>query len=386
MRLAPAGQVVLGGSFRVISRGVAETFASGDYLVADGRAPIVINDALGTTAALNKDPGCDVVGLAPPSVVMSCLQTAVPYVPSYFEFYSLVDGTRQTVTPTPPLPCVQGQVVCNVAAVGSYWIEWRTGFYHIPTNFYFQNTQTGELLDDPSNATTFPDLNSPSLAETTCPGVRLIYSNFPSPDNYANPWGPLTYASQFALATIHRVIGGAYTDQVVLERCGTHMRRLLGDGSNMVSNASVIVWQTAPNRLSGLFLPSLQKFTMPLPSAVVAAEEAGGETGLALTSEALYMNEAGGRLWRTTSPAGLPRNVSGPRVTHSGSTLTCVRGSWLNAAKFSYEWQVSGRKEKATESRLVLAMSPNRRSVNCSVIASNPAGTTTASSAPLQLP
>ena len=217
--------------------------------------------------------------------------------------------------------------------------------------------------------------------------MRLIRGNPSSPDNYANPWGPLTYDGQFALATVHRVIGGAPGSQVVLERCGTHMRRRIGgDGSQMVSNASVIVWQPALNRLSGLFLPSLQKFTMPLPSAVVAAEEAGGGRGLALTSEALYMNEGGGRLWRTASPAVVPRNVSGPRVTRSGSTLTCVRGNWLNAARFSYEWQVNGRKEKATESRLVLAKSPKRRSVNCSVIASNPAGTTTASSAPLYLP
>ena len=42
----------------------------------------------------------------------------------------------------------------------------------LPTEVYFQNIQTGELRGDPTNATTFADLNSPALAQTTCPGVQ----------------------------------------------------------------------------------------------------------------------------------------------------------------------------------------------------------------------
>jgi hypothetical protein len=383
MRLAPAGQVVLGDSFRAISRGVRETFASGDYLVADGRAPIIINDALGTTAALAEGPGCSVAALGPPWVVISCpqsLQNPDSYGPYGYELYSLADGTRQMATPSPGVPCRQQGVECTVDAVGSYWMEWASGFYHIPTTFHYQNIETGELRDNPANATTFPDLNSASLAERTCPGVRLVPSNFSPPDNWVNPWGSLTYDGKFAFATTN-------TRKVFLERCGTHMRRRLGNDSNVVWSASVIVWQTARSRLSGLFLPSLQKFTVPLSSAVVASEapDDGASLILALTSDALYMNEYDGKLWRTASPAALPRNVSGPTVTHLRSTLTCVRGNWLSATKFTYEWRVNGRKEKATKPRLVLAKSPNRRSVSCSVIASNLMGTTTASSAPLYL-
>lgn len=397
MRLAPAGQVVLGSSFRAIRTGVGSTFASGDYLISTqgscaytcGEAPIVINDRLGTTARL--DPRCDMDAFEQPWVVMSCpagdVDQAGTGVPPDVEIYSLADGTRQIVTPNPLScpPAPSGSADCGAAAVGSDWIEWVWGGYHDPTTFHFQNLQTGEFRDDPTNATTFPDLNSPSLAQTTCPGVRLIRREDPD-GPAANPWGELTYEGQFALATTE-------VGRVFLERCGTHMRRLLPHGwsecclaSDLGSNATVIVWQSARNRLSGLFLPSLQKFTMPLPSAVVASE-AQYETGfeLALTSGALYMNEDGGALWRTASPAALPRNVSGPRVTHSRSTLTCVRGSWLNAAKFSFEWRVNGRKEKATKARLVLGKSPERRGVSCSVIASNPTGTATASSAPLYL-
>jgi hypothetical protein len=370
----------LRSSFRKIRPDVAQTFASGDYVVSthfsaagEAKYGIVFNDRLGTTVRL--DPRCLVEALGPPWVVMTC----PPHDDQ--ELYSLVDGTRQTVTPNPlSCPPAPDQADCGAEAVGSDWIEWYWGAYHYPTTFHFQNIQTGEFRGDPTNATTFPDLNSPSLAETTCPGVRLIRRD---PDGaYANPWGGLTYEGQFALATTD-------AGRVFLERCGTHMRRLLPNGwsecctgSDLASNATVIVWQSALSRLSGLFLPSLQKFTMPLPSAVVAWEEREAGTLLfALNSDALYVTEYGGALWRTASPAALPRNVSGPRVTHSGTTLTCVRGSWLNAAKFSFGWWVNGRKAKATKSRLVLARSPARRSVNCSVIASNPTGSTTASSA-----
>jgi hypothetical protein len=393
-RRASAGRVVLGGSFRAIRRGVEWTFASGDYLVTThgddhgygyGDAPILINDALGTTAALDPlDSGCDVAAFGPPWLVMNCggATNATTY---NFELYSLADGTRQTLTRNPGLTC---NVLCNVGAVGSYWIEWDLNWYHFPETTYFQNIQTGELRDDPTNATTFPDLNSPTLAERTCPGVRLIYSNADYGDGPAdaNPWGWLTSEGQFALVTTN-------TEKVFLERCGTHMRRLLPTGGSdrdyadgLVSNASVIVWQPARNRLTGLFLPSLQKFTMPLPRAVAATERGykGGEFALALTSEALYVNE-GVALWRTASLAALPRNVTGPQLTRSGSTLTCVPGSWLSAASFSYEWRVNGSKEQATNATLVLGNSPQQRTVNCSVTASNPTGTTTASSAPLYL-
>ena len=43
-----------------------------------------------------------------------------------------------------------------------------------PTEVYFQNIRTGELRGDPTNATTFADLNSPALAHRTCPGVQLM--------------------------------------------------------------------------------------------------------------------------------------------------------------------------------------------------------------------
>jgi hypothetical protein len=348
-----------------------------------GLAPIVINDRLGTTTAL--DPSCDADALGPPWVLMSCPQSSDPYGPYDVELYSLADGTRQAVTLSPGMPYCSSppydsEVQCSADAVGAYWIEWvASSYHHLPTSVYFQNIQTGELRGDPTNATTFADLNSPALAHRTCPGVQLM----PDPDPvYGLGWGSLTPDGQFALAI--GADNGAF-----LERCGTHMRRLLTSGSteySPASNAGAIVSQAAPGRVTGLFLPSLQTFTIPLPSAVVASQAGYGPGfALALTSRALYMHEFGGTLWQTASPTALPRNMSGPRVTHSGSTLACVHGSWRNARTFSYAWRVNGTLEKDAKSRVVLGKGRKRRRVSCSVTASDATGTTTASSAELHV-
>jgi hypothetical protein len=268
-------------------------------------------------------------------------------------------------------------VQCSPDAVGTYWIEWvASSYHHLPTSFYFQNVRTGELRGDPTNATTFADLNSPTLAQTTCPGVQLMGES----QDYLDLWGSLNSYGQFAPA----IVG----NRVFLEQCGTRMRRLLYSGSTELpaSNASVIVRQAARGRLTGLFLPSLQTFTIPLPSAVVASQAGYGQGfALALTSNALYMHQFGGTLWQTASPTALPRNMSRPRVAHSGSTVTCVHGSWRNTVKFSYEWRVNRAREKDAKPRLALGKGRKPRSVSCSVTASNAIGTTTASSAQLHV-
>jgi hypothetical protein len=77
------------------------------------------------------------------------------------------------------------------------------------------------------------------------------------------------------------------------------MRRLLTSGSTdyssaLASNAGAIVWQAVPNHLSGLFLPSLQTFTIPLPSAIVKRPGSSEDTpvsALGLTSGALYVRD-----------------------------------------------------------------------------------------------
>jgi hypothetical protein len=397
--MAPASQVVLGSSFQPI--GAGGFLASGDYVLrstVNNGFPwetgwIVINNRLGTTTAL--DPQCRVVGFGPPWVLMSCPLASNPSGPFDSELFSLADGTRETVTPNPGLPQCPPQPgpqdeCANAVGVGAYWIRWDVTCSHdCPITYFFQNILTGALRDDPTNATTFADLNSPALAHRTCRGVQLMRNL----DSLGMGWGSLTLDGQFALAT------GTDSD-VFLERCGTRMRRLLGDGNVVawVSNGGAIVWQALtsrqdrlvlPRQLNGLFLPGLQTFRIPLPSAIVRPPGSLEDTivaGLELTSDALYVREGwAGTLWRTASPAAFPRNTSQPRVTRSGSNLTCGRGNWRNAARFFYAWRVNGTARKDANPTLAVGKSRKRRRVSCSVTASNAAGTTTASSAQLPL-
>ena len=315
---------------------------------------------------------------------MSCPQSSDPHGPYDLELYSLADGTRQTVTLSPGMPYCSSppydpEVGCSADAVGAHWIEWvASSYHHLPTSVYFQNIQTGELRGDPTNAKTFADLNSPALAHRTCPGVQLM----PDPDPVGDGLG-------FADSLRSVRARGRHRQQCFLERCGTRMRRLLAVGttdysSALASNAGAIVWQAVPNRLNGLFLPSLQTFTIPLPSAIVKPPGSPQDvpvSALGLTSGALYVEDGrAGTLWRTASPSALPLNTSRPTLTRSGSTLTCRRGSWRNADRFSYAWRVNGTTKKDAKPRLAVGKARKRRSVSCSVTASNAMGTTTASS------
>jgi hypothetical protein len=367
--------VAVSGDYLLLSTSISSGFMS--------TGGIVINERLGTTVAL--DPQCEVVGLGPPWVLMSCPPSSNPSGTSDVELYSLADGTQQVVTPSPGVPprCPQPDVEtpCAVAdAVGADWIRWDVSCYHCGVTSFFQNIQTGELRDDPTNATTYADLNSPALAHTTCPGVRLIRNPYPYGGS-EGAWGPLTPDGQFALAA-----GGGGTS-VFLERCGTSMRRPLVNVTSVsyavAANSGAIVWQGGPSHLSGLFLPSLQTFTIPLPSASVNPPGSPGDVPvgqLELTSNALYV-VGGGEIWRTASPTALPLNTSRPGLTRSGNTLTCTQGSWGNADRFAYAWQVNGTAVRDAKPRLALGPGRKRRSVSCSVTASNASGTTTASSA-----
>ena len=389
-RAAPAGSVVLSGSFRPVGVAGRDFLASGEYVllssaVNDGQNPgwIVINDRLGTTTAL--DPQCQVTAIGPPWALLSCPPPSNPSGAYDVELYSLTQGTRQTVTPSPGMPpqCPQvpfGTQCTSAAGVGIYWIRWEATCYHCTVTSFFQNIQTGELRKDPTNATTFADLNSVILAHTTCPGVRLM----PQP-SYLTPWGSLTYDGQFALVSS--------ASSVFLERCGTHMRRLIGGQSRasyaLTSNAGAIVWQAVTSKLTGLFLPSLQNFTIPLPSVIVkppGSPEDVPVLGLALTSRALFVRDGWvGRVFRTAAPNTLPLNTTRPKLTRRGNTLTCRRGSWHNARRFSYMWLVNGLARKGARYTLAVGQNHRPRSVICNVTASNAAGMTTASTAPVHL-
>jgi hypothetical protein len=394
-RLVPASHVVLGSSFQQVT-GANGVEASGDYLLLSttvGDASqlfeqtgwTVINQRTGATTAL--DPQCELVSLGPPWVLMRCPSTSTPAGTSYeIVLYSLTNGTKQTVPPIPGVPyCPFGPGAAEDECatpydVGADWIKWEATCYHCAITSYFQNIQTGEVRDDPTDATTYADLNSPTLAHKTCAGVRLLRGDFQT------PWGSLSPDGQFALVTGSEV-------NAFLERCGTRMQRQLVNESSASSgvtwNAGAVVWQAVTTQLDGLFLPGLQTFTIPLPSAIVKPPGAAENTGawFVLTSGTLYVkSDYDGTIWRTVSPTALPVNTRRPTVTRSGDTLTCKRGSWRQADRFSHAYLINGIAHRAARPALTIAKARRRRRISCSVTASNPDGATTASSASLREP
>jgi hypothetical protein len=398
-RAAQPRVLVLRPAFQPVRVGVYSVWTSGDYLlstIANGvtQAPTVINERTGRSTLIDI-PGCYVDGLGDPWLLIECKQ--IPNSTYLPELYSLADGARRTVTPNPSLPygskCPPGpdSACAYPDAVGTHWIRFDSSCYHCGDSFSFQSIQTGQLSSDPTNATTFADLNSPTLAHKTCSQVRVL----PWFEDFAPViWGSLTFHGPFALANgmDRQGNGGAY-----LERCGSHLHRLLASGPypgwapTLASNSHVIVWQTTPRQLSGLFLPSLQTFVIPLPASIVnpsGLDPHDRVWALALTSRSLYvLNSALGQLWKTPSPTqppplAKPIDTKRPSLTRSGNTLTCKRGTWRNASRYSYGWLVNGRAKKgASKPNLAVTKGLKRHNVACTVTASNAAGHTTASSA-----
>ena len=91
------------------------------------------------------------------------------------------------------------------------------------------------------------------------------------------------------------------------------------------SNTCVIVWQGAPNR---------------------------GE-----------VERSGGR-----QPHRLAAHTSRPRLTRTRSILTCRRGSWLHAARFSYAWSVNATAKKAVKPSTNVDVAMRRFPADCQVV------------------
>jgi hypothetical protein len=88
-----------------------------------------------------------------------------------------------------------------------------------------------------------------------------------------------------------------------------------------------------------------------------------------------------------TNPATVakPVNTAPPHLTRVHNRLSCSRGAWLNGPRsFSFRWLAGTQRLRgAKKSRLIVARSLRGRRVQCSVSATNSAGTTTVLSRPL---
>jgi hypothetical protein len=239
-----------------------------------------------------------------------------------YELYSITTGQTKalTVNPDPELSeCSEmaEQIAAGcapVTAVGADWVAFAPtcGQDHCGGPSYaFQNLATG-ATGTPSidNSSTTIDLDSQTLTRSLCKGVTV------PPDSNNERGSPsVTVDGRFAIATS---AGGSY-----LEQCGSRLHESLTYTSYPgcwagfcapPSNSHAIIWESAPLRLSGIFLPSRQRFTIPVPAKVDPAPGPyvnGDQYSLVLAPHTLYV-ENNGNVWTTPIPSAPPR----PKRSH----------------------------------------------------------------------
>jgi hypothetical protein len=288
-------EALAGGGGNVLLMPSSTMSSSGTLILSNGRRRVV------------SFPGCE-----PPQVfggpwlTLDC-GSGTP--DARFELYRIATGATQTVRSIDPSFGPPGcGVECFIpSGVGADWIAVRFGSCddHCFPVSEFQNLQTGAGLQDPSNVTTTVNLDSPALSEKVCRPVKVPFAA-----NFANPasWGSVTFDRRIAIVSGP---GGVY-----LERCGSKLHEFLTYTTGFTEcpeagcpppwNSHLIVWESAPGRLSGIFLPSLQRFTIHVPARVDPAAASvhvvqSDQYTLVLGSRALYLQAPGG-VWMTPVP------------------------------------------------------------------------------------
>ena len=202
----------------------------------------------------------------------------------------------------------------SLTAAGTAWLEYIQGNCpggeHCSYTNIFENVSSGAVRQDPSSAQTTVSLDAETLTEPVCRPLRLPTAR----QLFAGPGpGSLTFYGEFAVA-----LG---TDQIAdptayLERCGTHLHRLLIKGpypSSLLApaaNTHEAIWMPRQTgQLSGVTLPGLRPFSLRLPSRILdgacsAPQNTTCVTQIALTQHRLFvLITPSGELWSAPAEA-----------------------------------------------------------------------------------
>jgi hypothetical protein len=177
-------------------------------------------------------------------------------------------------------------------------------------SYSLENLATGAVVPDPTSATTAIDLDVASGGRRLCHPVT-VPPNAQDIEGGRTPFGSVASAGRFQIATSN---AGSFLDQ-----CGVALHQFLtytsypGCAHQTCSppvSPHMIVWESKPGRLSGVFVPSLRRFTIAVPRGVdpQARQDQfvnGHEYGLALTAHSVYL-AIGRVVWTATVPASPP--------------------------------------------------------------------------------
>jgi hypothetical protein len=252
-----------------------------------------------------------------PWLVFNCTPTTSPAP----VLYSLAPRSWRAIAPNSRLlnPCQGVPTECDItftpSDAGSHWLQYTEANCpageHCIFSHAFQSLDTGQIRSDPTSASTIADLNSRALARRVCPPLEV-----PRAFQGYGGWGrgTLTMDGSFAIA---QGTDANLNPTVYLERCGSRLHQLLTTGPYpdfpppWAANTSAVIWWSGPRHLTGVFLPSLHRFSVAMPQQVVSSSCSASDVtscvqALALSDRTLYVLNADGQLWTANSPTASP--------------------------------------------------------------------------------
>jgi hypothetical protein len=297
--------------------GAGAVFGDGRYVLAfgndtgypSGEQGVLVDGLTGQQTAIS-EPCASASAIGAGSIVFSC--------DFGYWLYSIASGQMRPLPVSPSVfvsSCLgseNGPLQCALAtSVGVDWVAFETpcGQEHCgPPAYGFQNLATGDTASDPTTTHTMVDLDAASLQRHLCGGVTV--PSWPYPYSYEGGVPSVTVDGRFAVATSP---GGSY-----LERCATKLHEFLTytaypgcphGACGPPVNSSEIVWESKPLQLSGIFLPSLRRFTITLPAMIDPTPGLyvnGDQYTLALTKNSVYVGNDD-QVWQARIPTSPSR-------------------------------------------------------------------------------
>jgi hypothetical protein len=292
---APASKVphervkIVRPTFRRVAVG-GRALAAGDLVLithtdsgqGNGAGGTLIDQATGTRIRLSAPPGCDNDLFGGGYLLYACNASS----PDAFILHNAITATDTPLSP-PGAP----------VALGRDWVRVEhpvDQMEYSPTIVQFQNLRTGVVRADPerSGGHTIANLDTRGLTETLCEPIRIP----PSWDPHFGPIvGSLSLYGPIAISSSVANTNANYVFTTRLQRCGSPATQIIDrEGTSLVANRQVVLWQSAPDQLAGFLLPSEQPIQVNLPRKL---HTDGLTLQMALSNRTLYLNERS--VWAT---------------------------------------------------------------------------------------
>lgn len=185
-----------------------------------------------------------------------------------------------------------GGVAMVPAAIGAKWAQFSSLANLVPYGYAFENIQSGQwrlLKGYVAGGRTVPDLNSAKLAKSLCAPLEVGHADdFEVPGAVSFVAGRVLIANPFPTPLIDPNPPPTY-----LGSCGSAQRIVLPDNVETwtpvpQSAHAVLLGQTDPT-VTGLLLPSLKRFSIPIEQFVSSHVGAGGTGEMLLSDRRLYL-------------------------------------------------------------------------------------------------